>query len=90
MRFDALIVLTAASTVTGDLVELVTVTSVEVVELPPRIVEKLLPAESIIASDLPFAFLTVRLPLPIVKITSEPLRVVLETAAPREILSPVA
>ena len=91
MRFEALIVLTAELTVTGDFVELFTVkVAAEELDEPPTTVEKLLPEEFFMLSDLPLAFLTVSVFLLTVNTTSEPLTDALEIEPPREIISPLA
>ena len=81
---EASIVLMAEPTVTGELVELVTVKVVE------YFLTDSLPFLSTTVIFLSVPFLTVSEPLPIVKITFEPLIEALEIAAPSDILSSVA
>ena len=82
VRAEALTTFVAESIVTGEVAA-----SVKVKVVPPRSVVYSLPVESIMLRVLSFAFLRVSEPFPVVKITSEPLRVVLESAELREILS---
>ena len=82
----AVIVLIAEPTVTGDFVKFVTVKFVKT----PTIVEKDFPAGLIMFRFLPLAFLTVRVPASVVRITSKPLKAVSVIFEPREIFSVTA
>ena len=86
VRLEASAIPTSEASVTGDFVELVTVK----VFSPLTTVVNSVPLAFMSVKVLSLPFLTVRVPLPIVKTTFEPLSEVFEIAAPIEILSPEA